>query len=113
MKFVSPFQIGPPISASLDAKVGHILIVVFITVTMHMIDRQTEYITRIDYTLELHVLYFLCSTFFSNTFYSKLTKNIISYRWKQQLHERQKEAECTKDTIKILVQNILPAHVGW
>lgn len=31
--------------------------------------------------------------------------------WKQQLTKKQNEAECTKDTIKILVQNILPAHV--
>lgn len=36
--------------------------------------------------------------------------NIFS--WKQQLQMKQEEAECTKDTIKILVQNILPAHVG-
>lgn len=28
------------------------------------------------------------------------------------MQNKQKEAECTKDTIKILVQNILPAHVG-
>lgn len=33
-------------------------------------------------------------------------------RWKQQLQERQKESEFTNDTIKILVKNILPAHVG-
>lgn len=44
-------------------------------------------------------------------------KHILSHllnenRWKQQLQQRQEEAECTKDTIKILVQNILPAHVG-
>ncbi|XP_055322091.1 adenylyl cyclase X E-like isoform X2 [Sitodiplosis mosellana] len=76
------FENGPSISASLDARVGHILIVIFITASLHMVDRQTEYITRVDYT------------------------------WKQQLQQRQEESECTKDTIRILVQNILPAHVA-
>lgn len=36
----------------------------------------------------------------------------FSSSWKQQLQKKHEEAECTKDTIKILVQNILPAHVG-
>lgn len=57
-------QIGPSISASLDAKVGHILIVIFITVSLHMVDRQTEYITRVDYTLEFN--WMLLNFFFFN-----------------------------------------------
>lgn len=43
------FQISPSINASLNAKVAHVLIVVFITVIFHLIDRQSEYISRIDY----------------------------------------------------------------
>lgn len=42
-------QDSPSISASLDAKVAHLLIVIFIAVIFHMIDRQAEYISRIDY----------------------------------------------------------------
>lgn len=61
--FFPHFQRSPSISASLDGKVGHILIVIFITVTLHLVDRQTEYIARVDYTLELHVIYFLCFDF--------------------------------------------------
>lgn len=33
-------------------------------------------------------------------------------RWKKQLQKKQVEADITKDTIKVLVQNILPVHVG-
>lgn len=113
------FQKSPSINASLDAKVGHILIVVFITVTFHMVDRQTEYITRVDYTLELNISTISISKF---NFHSNISKYFLLFfsisfflyfsSWKQQLQERQKESECTKDTIKILVQNLLPAHVG-
>lgn len=49
-KRLNVFQRSPSINASLDARVGHILTVIFITVTFHMVDRQTEYITRVDYT---------------------------------------------------------------
>lgn len=108
-----PFQRSPSISASLDGKVGHILIVIFITVTLHLVDRQTEYIARVDYTLELHVIYFLCSNFLCTRLIVLINERIfLQFRWKQQFHERQKESERTKNTIKILVQNILPAHVG-
>lgn len=101
-----------------------------------MVDRQTEYITRVDYTLELNDIYiyfnycqyicyrfivfhlfsvfpFLlswCLTFFGIFLPNSSKQNQI--RWKQQLQNKQQESECTKDTIKILVQNILPAHVG-
>lgn len=36
----------------------------------------------------------------------------MPYSWKKQLLKKQVEAEFTKDTIKVLIQNILPAHVG-
>ena len=32
--------------------------------------------------------------------------------WKRQLQKKQEDAEFTKETIKILVENILPVHVG-
>lgn len=111
------FQRSPSISASLDAKVGHILIVIFITVTLHLVDRQTEYITRVDYTLALHVNFYACENI-KQMVDCKFTKVFVVFfsfrrnRWKQQLEKKQEEAECTKDTIKILVHNILPAHVG-
>lgn len=40
---------SPSINASLNAKVAHLLIVIFIAIIFHMIDRQSEYISRVDY----------------------------------------------------------------
>lgn len=54
----------------------------FTTVIFHLIDRNAEYISKVDYI------------------------------WKQQLLTKQQEAELTKETNKILVHNILPAHVA-
>lgn len=51
-------------------------------VTFHLIDRQTEYISRID------------------------------YGWKQELLKEQEFAEITKETNNILLCNILPSHVA-
>lgn len=42
----------------------------------------------------------------------RLITNSSFSSWKKQLQKKQEESEFTKDTIKILVQNILPAHVG-
>lgn len=42
-------QRSPSTSDSLDPKISHILTVVFTSIIFHMIDRQTEYISRVDY----------------------------------------------------------------
>lgn len=41
-----------------------------------------------------------------------MTYAFCFFSWKQQLQQKQSEAKFTKDTIKILVQNILPVHVA-
>lgn len=43
------YENSPSINASLNAKVAHLLIVIFIAIIFHMIDRQAEYISRVDY----------------------------------------------------------------
>lgn len=48
-KFDFIYSMSPSINASLNAKVAHLLIVIFIAIIFHMIDRQAEYIARVDY----------------------------------------------------------------
>lgn len=36
----------------------------------------------------------------------------LDFQWKQQLEEEQKEAETTHYANKLLLENILPLHVG-
>ena len=38
--------------------------------------------------------------------------NRLDYRWKRQLAEEQEEAATTRTVNKMLLQNILPIHVG-
>lgn len=38
--------------------------------------------------------------------------NRLDYRWKRQLAEEQEEAATTRMVNKMLLQNILPIHVG-
>lgn len=69
-------------NAGLDARISHTLTVVFITITLYWIDRTTEYRNRLDYL------------------------------WQVQLIEEQKEAETMLEVHNMLLENILPAHVG-
>ncbi|EAT43379.1 AAEL005177-PA [Aedes aegypti] len=66
----------------MNSKVAHLLLVVFTVIVFQWIDRQSEYIARVD------------------------------YNWKRQLLKQKEEAEVTKQTNKILVENILPTHVA-
>ncbi|XP_058829866.1 adenylyl cyclase X E-like isoform X2 [Topomyia yanbarensis] len=66
----------------MNPKVGHIMLIIFTVIIFHWIDRQSEYIARVD------------------------------YNWKRQLLKQKEEAEVTKQTNKILVENILPTHVA-
>lgn len=61
---------------------SHTLSVVFITITLYWIDRTTEYRNRLDHL------------------------------WQLQLSEEQKEAETMLKVNNMLLENILPAHVG-
>lgn len=67
---------------TLNAAYSHMMVVILTFAIFHLIDRQSEYISKVDYT------------------------------WKRQLQKKQEDAEFTNETIKILIHNILPAHVG-
>lgn len=69
-------------SLGVSPGMGHLCFLVMIALALHVLDRQMEYIMRLD------------------------------FRWKQQLEEEQKEAETTHYANKLLLQNILPLHVA-
>ncbi|XP_045137606.1 adenylate cyclase type 2-like isoform X1 [Portunus trituberculatus] len=69
-------------SLGLSPGMGHLLFLIMIFLALHVLDRQMEYITRLD------------------------------FQWKQQLEKEQKEAETTHSANILLLQNILPLHVA-
>ncbi|KAI5729547.1 hypothetical protein M8J76_003724 [Diaphorina citri] len=76
------FQEGDTWNPGLEPQFTHILSVLFLTFTLHLMDRQAEYMNRLD------------------------------YRWKRQLAVEQEEAATTHIINKMLLQNILPTHVA-
>ncbi|XP_014467861.1 PREDICTED: adenylate cyclase type 2-like isoform X2 [Dinoponera quadriceps] len=76
------FQSGDTWNPRLDSKVAHVLSVVFLTFSLHLIDRQAGYLSRLD------------------------------YQWKRQLTKEQDEAFHTRNANKLLLRNILPEHVA-
>ncbi|XP_045622899.1 adenylate cyclase type 2 isoform X2 [Procambarus clarkii] len=78
-------DVCPPLTVSshaLSTGFSHVLFVFTVFIALHMMDRQMEYIMRLD------------------------------FKWKQQLEKEQKEAETTHFANKLLLQNILPLHVA-
>ncbi|XP_063590927.1 adenylate cyclase type 2-like isoform X1 [Penaeus indicus] len=69
-------------SLGLSPGLGHLFFVLFVFFALHVMDRQMEYIMRLD------------------------------FQWKQQLEVEQKEAQTTHFANKLLLQNILPLHVA-
>ncbi|XP_012259687.2 adenylate cyclase type 2-like isoform X2 [Athalia rosae] len=76
------FQSGETWNPQLEPKVAHVLSVIFLTFSLHIIDRQAEYLNRLD------------------------------YQWKRQLNKEQDEAFHTRNANKMLLRNILPEHVA-
>ncbi|CAL7940010.1 unnamed protein product [Xylocopa violacea] len=76
------FQSGEGWNPYLEPRVAHILSIVFLTFSLHLIDRQAEYLSRLDYL------------------------------WKRQLTKEQDEAFHTRNANKLLLRNILPEHVA-
>lgn len=76
------FSTGVSWNLGLDPRVSQTLFVVFITITLYWIDRTTEYRHRLDHL------------------------------WQKQLTEEQEEAETMLKVNNMLLENILPAHVG-
>jgi len=76
------FQNGESWNLELDARVAHILNVTFLTLTLHFMDRQGEYMNR------------------------------LNYKWKRQLSVEQEELTTTNAVNRFLLENILPLHVA-
>ncbi|KOC63427.1 Adenylate cyclase type 2 [Habropoda laboriosa] len=76
------FQSGERWNPYLEPRLAHILSVVFLTFSLHLIDRQAEYLSRLDYL------------------------------WKRRLTKEQDEAFHTRNANKLLLRNILPEHVA-
>ncbi|XP_034941992.1 adenylate cyclase type 2-like isoform X2 [Chelonus insularis] len=76
------FQSGDTWHPDLKPQLAHILNVAFLTFSLHLIDRQAEYLSRLD------------------------------YQWKRQLTQEQDEAFHTRNANKLLLRNILPEHVA-
>ncbi|XP_021926488.1 adenylate cyclase type 2 isoform X2 [Zootermopsis nevadensis] len=76
------FQSGETWNPQLETKIAHIMNVTFLTVTLHFMDRQAEYMNRLD------------------------------YKWKRQLSHEQEESSTMHMINKMLLQNILPVHVA-
>lgn len=66
----------------MEPRLAHILTILFLTFSLHLIDRQAEYLSRLD------------------------------YQWKRQLTKEQDEAFHTRNANKLLLRNILPEHVA-
>ncbi|KAJ8668089.1 hypothetical protein QAD02_009752 [Eretmocerus hayati] len=69
-------------SPLIGKNLAHILTIVYLTLSLHLIDRQSEYLSRLD------------------------------YHWKRQLMKEQDEAFNTRNANKLLLRNILPEHVA-
>ncbi|XP_055538155.1 adenylyl cyclase X E [Wyeomyia smithii] len=81
-RFHTVYDNSATMNPGMNPKVAHLMVIVFTVIIFHWIDRQSEYIARVD------------------------------YNWKRQLLKQKEEAEVTKQTNKILVENILPTHVA-
>ncbi|XP_011646135.1 adenylate cyclase type 2-like isoform X2 [Pogonomyrmex barbatus] len=76
------FQSSDTWNPQLDPRLAHIFTILFLTFSLHLIDRQAEYLSRLD------------------------------YQWKRQLTKEQNEAFHTRNANKLLLRNILPEHVA-
>ena len=76
------YQNGESWHPNIEPKLAHLANVVLLTFSLHLIDRQAEFINRLD------------------------------YRWKRQLSEEQLQVSNTREVNKMLLRNILPYHVA-
>ncbi|CAB3382316.1 Hypothetical predicted protein [Cloeon dipterum] len=76
------FSSGVGTNPGLDARWSHLMLVSFLAICVHFIDRQADYMNRLDFI------------------------------WKRQLMAEQEEASTTRTVNKMLLRNILPNHVA-
>lgn len=75
-------QDSQTINYMVKPRIAHIMTIVFLTISLHLIDRQTDYMNRLD------------------------------FQWNEQLVDERKEANIMHKINNILLKNILPVHVG-
>lgn len=75
-------QSSETINPSVAPKVAHTIAVASLAISLHLIDRQTDYMNRLD------------------------------YEWSQKLMDEREEANKMHKINNILLTNILPVHVG-
>ncbi|XP_017023035.1 adenylyl cyclase X E-like [Drosophila kikkawai] len=73
---------SPSTNVNFNARYSHVLLMIITLGIFHLMERQTEFIAKVDYS------------------------------WKRQLMKKQEDALMTNDTIKVLLTNILPTHVA-
>ncbi|XP_030372395.1 adenylyl cyclase X E isoform X2 [Scaptodrosophila lebanonensis] len=73
---------SPSTNVNFNAEYSHILLIFITLGIFHLMERQSEFIAKVDYS------------------------------WKRQLLKKQDDAFITNDTIKVLLKNILPSHVA-
>nr|CAD7589162.1 unnamed protein product [Timema genevievae] len=97
--FLNPelFSQGETWNPGMHPMVAHVLSIVFLTVTLHLLDRQVS-------ADNLAVLE-------TNTDLTEYM-NRLDYKWKRQLAVEQEEGTTTHMVNKMLLENILPVHVA-
>lgn len=75
------FQDSETYSPMMDAPIAHIISTAYLALTLHFIDRQTEYLNRLD------------------------------LKWNTELESEQTQIANRRYANRILLDNILPAHV--
>lgn len=76
------FQNSETYNYMVKPQAAHIMSLIFLTITLHVIDRQCEYLNKLD------------------------------YQWNEELREEQKKTNTMHKVNKMLLKNILPIHVG-
>ncbi|KAI8126037.1 hypothetical protein FF38_01067 [Lucilia cuprina] len=76
------YEASPSTNVALQPEYSHLMVIVITLVIFHLMDRQTEFISKVD------------------------------YNWKRQLQRKQEDAEVTNASITVLIKNILPSHVA-
>ncbi|XP_005175233.1 adenylyl cyclase X E [Musca domestica] len=76
------YESSPATNVGLQAEFSHVMVIIITLSIFHLMDRQTEFISKVD------------------------------YNWKRQLQRKQNDAKVTNASISLLIRNILPSHVA-
>ncbi|XP_013108012.1 adenylyl cyclase X E [Stomoxys calcitrans] len=76
------YEASAATNVDLRAEFSHVMVIIITLCIFHLMDRQTEFISKVD------------------------------YNWKRQLQRKQNDAKVTNASISLLIRNILPSHVA-